>query len=373
MNPSLLLKTLLPGLAPLLVFVAADAIFGEVVGLAVGLAVGAGEFLWTLVRDRRADPFVAADTALLAIAGGLSIGLRNELFFKLKPAVIELVLGSSMALLLALPPSFLKAYMSRMLKGMTIADSALPAMKKSLGLMLCALGLHACLVVYAALALPTAAWGFVSGGLLYILFAGVGIWQFFSARRAGRAGGEEILPLVDEEGRVLGSAPRSECHRGRGKLHPVVHLQIFDGEGRMYLQKRAASREVQPGMWDSAIGGHVGMGEDAAQALSRELREELGITSMHLEAAKARPGPAFRYVWRTEIEEELVFSFAMRYAGPFAPDGSEVEEGRFWSLAELRAAVGTGVLTPNFEMEFRLYEEAAKARKSSPTVPARPD
>ena len=35
---------------------------------------------------------------------------------------------------------------------------------------------------------------------------------------------EERFPIVDEEGRVVGSATRGECHNGSRLLHPVVHL-----------------------------------------------------------------------------------------------------------------------------------------------------
>jgi isopentenyldiphosphate isomerase len=172
-----------------------------------------------------------------------------------------------------------------------------------------------------------------------------------------------MLPLVDEEGAIVGVAPRSECHAGPGKLHPVVRLLVFDGEGGMYLQKRAEDRLVQPGKWDAAVGGHVSAGEDLATALSRELREELGVNAMALEAAGAKPEPVMRFRWDSEIESELVFTFAMRYSGPFAPDGREVQDGRFWSPGELRAAVGSGMLTPLLERELaildRMREEAA--------------
>ena len=69
MNPMLLLKSLLPGLLPLVIFVGADAVFGETVGLLVGIGTGVAEFAYTLIKDRKADPFVAADTILLALAG----------------------------------------------------------------------------------------------------------------------------------------------------------------------------------------------------------------------------------------------------------------------------------------------------------------
>jgi isopentenyldiphosphate isomerase/intracellular septation protein A len=377
MNPMLLLKSLVPGLLPLVIFVGADALFGETVGLAVGIAVGVIEFAYVLIKDRKADPFVAADTALLAVAGGLSLVLRDQIFFKLKPAIIELVLAVAMATMLALPSSYLKGYVARQLRGVSIPDEAMPSMKKGLALMLAALAAHVALTVYASFELSTAAWGFISGGLLYILFGVVAVSQFVSAKlRAKRVvanpSGEEMLPLIDESGKVLGSAPRSECHKGPGKLHPVVHLQILDGRGGIYLQKRAANKDTQPGKWDSAVGGHVSVGEDLDAALARELREELGVTKLALEASGASIEPILRYRWDSDVESELVFSFIVTYGGPFAPDGREVEEGRFWSFADIRANLGRGLFTPNFEHEYGLIEraatEAAAAQASANTT-----
>jgi intracellular septation protein A len=202
-NLMVMVKALLPGLIPLLVFVAADALFGEVVGLVVGLAVGVGEFLYSLLRNRRADPFIAADTLLLAIAGGLSLLLRNEIFFKLKPAVIEAVLAVSLAALLVLPPSVLMGWLSSQLRGIALPDSALPVMKRSLAIMLGVLVLHTGLTAWAAVSLSNAAWGFISGGLLYILFAAAVLAQFLSAKLTARAARRVSRPAGERGQRPL--------------------------------------------------------------------------------------------------------------------------------------------------------------------------
>ena len=42
---------------------------------------------------------------------------------------------------------------------------------------------------------------------------------------------EEIFPVVDAAGTVVGSATRGECHGGSMLLHPVVHLHVFNSKG----------------------------------------------------------------------------------------------------------------------------------------------
>jgi hypothetical protein len=43
------------------------------------------------------------------------------------------------------------------------------------------------------------------------------------------------------------------------------------------------------------------------------------------------------------------------YDGPVRPSEEELDGGRFWSMAEIRDSLGKGVLTPNFESEFRRF------------------
>ena len=78
---------------------------------------------------------------------------------------------------------------------------------------------------------------------------------------------KERFPIVDEEGRVVGAATRGECHNGSKLLHPVVHLHGFNSRGEVYLQKRPEWKDIQPGKWDTSVGGHIDYGETPEQAL----------------------------------------------------------------------------------------------------------
>lgn len=158
--------------------------------------------------------------------------------------------------------------------------------------------------------------------------------------------GEELLPLVDEEGRITGTAPRSICHSGSRYLHPVVHLHVVNEQNEIYLQKRPAFKKVQPGKWDTAVGGHISAGERVGESLAREAYEEIGIQDF-------QPELAAEYIWETSVEREYVYSFITRFNGSITPNLDEVDCGRFWSRAEIGKKLGSGILTPNFEEEFR--------------------
>ena len=367
MDLKTLLRALLPGLAPVLVFVLAEAIYGEFVGLVIGIAVGIGEFLYSLVRNHKADPFVAADTVLLAAAGALSLLLKDEIFYKMKPAVVEAVMGIGLGSLLLLPPSVMKGYISSQIRGVQISDAALPGMKRSLTAMVAVLGLHIGLTVWSALALPTAAWGFISGGLLYVLFGFVVLVQFIAVRRtarlartAGRAGpGEPMLPVLDAEGHVVEVLPASECHKGPGKLHPAVHLVVADGAGRFYLRRRPAGPGPDAGLWEQALVFHAVASEGPEAALAREFGRQLGVALPPPTAEQGAPQQFLRYRREDGTESELVLAYILRFEGPFPPDARPGGEGRFWGRAEMWESRGRGILSPQLEFELGLMEQAA--------------
>ena len=80
---------------------------------------------------------------------------------------------------------------------------------------------------------------------------------------------QEMFPLVDEQGNIIGAATRGECHNGSKLLHPVIHLHVFNSKGELYLQKRPEWKDIQPGKWDTSVGGHVDLGESVEMALKR--------------------------------------------------------------------------------------------------------
>lgn len=159
---------------------------------------------------------------------------------------------------------------------------------------------------------------------------------------------EELFPIVDEEGKVTGTATRGECHNGSRLLHPVVHLHVFNRHGEVYLQKRPEWKDIQPGKWDTAVGGHIDYGETPEEALVREVREELGITDFI-------PERLGMYVFDSQRERELVYVNRTTYMGDIRPSKDELDGGRYWSMDELRNAIGKGILTPNFESEFKRF------------------
>ena len=157
---------------------------------------------------------------------------------------------------------------------------------------------------------------------------------------------EEIFPLVDEEGNIIGKAPRSICHNGTKLLHPVIHLHIFNSKGELFLQKRSPTKDIQPDKWDTSVAGHIDLGETPFDAALREAKEELAIVNIH---------PLFieKHIIETNIERELSYCYYCVYNGDFILNKDELSDGSFWTLDEIKASLNKDLFTLNFEMDFK--------------------
>ena len=159
---------------------------------------------------------------------------------------------------------------------------------------------------------------------------------------------EEWFPVVDKDGNTIGKALRSVCHDGKSMLlHPVIHLHLFNTRGELFLQKRAKTKDIHPGKWDTSVGGHISPGETPNEALMREAGEEIGLNNLV---------PVFlgKYIWESPRERELVNSYSSISDKFPVINKDEIDEGRFWELKEIRENLGNDVFTPNFEHEFKM-------------------
>jgi isopentenyl-diphosphate delta-isomerase type 1 len=161
----------------------------------------------------------------------------------------------------------------------------------------------------------------------------------------------EMFQLVDADGTPIGTASRQQCHGNPRLIHLVVHLHLFDRDGRLYLQKRSASKDTNPGRWDTSVGGHVSAGESVHDALVREAREELGV-----EASGACY--LYSYLSQSVFESEFAECFLLESGQVPRANPVEIDQGRYFTLEEVRSLIGTDALTPMFEREWPMLLDA---------------
>ena len=236
-----------------------------------------------------------------------------------------------------------------------INEAQVSQMRKSLKLLFYIFAAHTLLVFYATFFMSKEAWAFISGGLFYVLFGVYFVFEFLNQKRKNKQlQNEEWVPIVDETGKVKGQAPRSQVHNGTKLLHPVVHLHVINRNSAILLQKRPLSKLIQPGKWDTSVGGHVTAGETLEEALKKEALEEIGLKDFSAKLQKI-------YKWESEVEAELVYSFTTYDYKNIGVQSDEVEELRFWTKNQIKKNLGKNVFTPNFEYEYNLLKESGIA------------
>ncbi|MGC9353448.1 MAG: NUDIX domain-containing protein [Mariniphaga sp.] len=345
-----LLKKLLPGFIPLFVFIAADEIWGTKTGLFVAVGVGLLETIWIAVREKRLDKFILFDTLLLIVLGAVSILLENDLFFKLKPGLIELILVTVLAVSAFSKVNIVGLMGKRYFKNIEFNEVQFSQMRKSLKSLFYLFLAHTLLVFYATFFMSNEAWAFISGGLFYILFGVYFLYELLRQKKRQKTlAQEEWVPLVDESGKVTGQVPRSSVHNGSKLLHPVVHMHVLNPNKAILLQKRSESKLIQPGKWDTAVGGHISAGESLEKALQKEASEEIGLKGFSARLLQV-------YKWESEVESELVYLFITYDYKNFNVHSEEVVEARFWTRNQIEKLLGKEVFTPNFEHEFALLK-----------------
>lgn len=163
---------------------------------------------------------------------------------------------------------------------------------------------------------------------------------------------DELLTEVDSEDRVIGPRARGEIHR-LGLRHRSVHILVFNHCGELFLQQRAASKDINPGLWDTSAAGHVDHGESYDACARRELREELGIEAPDL------PAPLFKLPASALTGWEFVEVYRLVHAGELRLNADEIAAGDWLSPAEVdrRNRSGTAGLTASFRLIWTRYRE----------------
>ncbi len=176
MNKAELLKKMLPGLLPLFVFIIADEVFGTKIGLIVAIIFGSLQLAYFLIKHKRLDKFLLFDTLLISAMGGVSILLENDIFFLLKPAIINLIMCVILGISAFSSKNLIAKMTANYMRDFKMNAEQLKQLRNSTQILFFIFLAHTALIVYSAYFMSKEAWAFISGGLFYIIF---GIYFLF--------------------------------------------------------------------------------------------------------------------------------------------------------------------------------------------------
>jgi isopentenyl-diphosphate delta-isomerase type 1 len=155
----------------------------------------------------------------------------------------------------------------------------------------------------------------------------------FQSPRAGgkrRARGHDV---VDENDRVIGSAPRSEVH-ARNLRHRAVHILLVNTRGELFVQKRSATKDTFPRCYDSSASGHVNSREEYDACARREIQEELGLV-----VSQAQLRNHFKIEACEDTGWEFVWVYSVVTDQRPEINLAELESGEFWTPGHTRSMV----------------------------------
>lgn len=87
----------------------------------------------------------------------------------------------------------------------------------------------------------------------------------------------EKVILVDENDRKIGLMEKMEAHE-KALLHRAFSVFVFNDQGELLLQRRAAKKYHSPGLWTNTCCSHQRDGETNIEAGKRRLQEEMGFS-----------------------------------------------------------------------------------------------
>lgn len=150
---------------------------------------------------------------------------------------------------------------------------------------------------------------------------------------AGGPARDEIVAVYDGHGRVTGTAARSRVYaEGLWHASSGVLLRSTD-DSRIYVHRRSPAKAVFGGMHDCLAGGVVDPGETPRDTAERELAEELGVHGITL-TPLARV--AWDGLWNGKPLRCHLFAFEGRWGGPIVHQASEIVDGWWWTVEQLR-------------------------------------
>jgi isopentenyl-diphosphate delta-isomerase len=191
---------------------------------------------------------------------------------------------------------------------------------------------------------------------------------------AGAGGVEELVVLLDEDGRATGTTPKAGVHHANTPLHLAFSCYLFDPDGRLLMTQRARSKPTWPGAWTNSVCGHPAPGEPMADAVRRRVLDEVGVRAERVTLML----PTFRYravMPNGVVENEMCPVFVATTTDAPAPNPAEVEDATWVDWSEFRAGVldGSRTISPWCREQVALLPEnplRASARPESSLPPA---
>ncbi len=168
----------------------------------------------------------------------------------------------------------------------------------------------------------------------------------------GRLMKEEWLPIVNENGREIGSINyhTSLSNEHKKYMHPVVRLIVIEGN-KIFLRKTSCKDDIHPAQWDNAICSHLNLNEKIAECIQRAVGKTYGITDI-------KPVFLANYQIENTCEVQYVHLFISCKLQDAIPNSSLTDHVKWWTIQQINEELESGIFTDNFLKEYELLKRS---------------
>jgi isopentenyl-diphosphate delta-isomerase len=149
---------------------------------------------------------------------------------------------------------------------------------------------------------------------------------------------EDMVVLLDEAGRQIGTAPKNSVHGADTSLHLAFSCYVFNDHGEVLITRRALTKKTWPGVWTNSFCGHPAPAETLLDAVRRRADFELRLDLAGIDLAL----PLFRYRATDSsgiVENEVCPVYLARATSEPVPNPAEVMEFTWTDPEVLRRSV----------------------------------
>jgi intracellular septation protein A len=293
-NPTIMnnqmLKQLSYAFLPILIFIIADELYGVTTGMVVAMCFSITEFIYTWIKHKNIDYFILFDAILISILGGISIISHNEIFFKLKPALIQTILLAIFGIAAFTNYPLMENMTRRYVKDLKLSEFQRKKMKSMSKQIFFIFLIHTAIIIYTAFYSSDRVWAFASGGLFYIIMGIFMAIQWWQSRKMLNSGPR--IDIFDENENKIGEIPEIMLQHNPNLLHRSIHLHIVNKNGELFFK-------IGDGIYEPPIISHVYTKETVSDAIIREIEKRL-------KCKDAKPKLLFEYLCPEDNNPEFI-------------------------------------------------------------------
>ncbi len=162
---------------------------------------------------------------------------------------------------------------------------------------------------------------------------------------------EVWLPIVNEDGQVIGSVQEMESIKSDNNfLHPVIRVFLIN-DGKVFLQQHSKTDTSQPHIWDVALSNHVRMNETVEQCIERSSLENYNISDI-------KPLLLSKHIRCTKEENQFVYLFLICKMDIQTINTTKIENVKWWTITQIQNNIGSGIFSSSFESEFEILKRS---------------